>query len=244
MIRLFRTLAGWLFSALVLSLIVLISALTLRQFYRQLAAPIARFWGRTTLKIVGVRLHILNESTMKDSEARLCILNHQSMLDVMWVGAIAPRGFTGIGKKELRAIFPINVAWWALKLHYVDRGNPEKAIRSLQTVQQQIVDEQRTLVIAPEGTRSPSGEIGPFKSGPFHIATETHIPIHPVVVAGAFELMPKSAWASRPGDIYVQYLPPIDTTSWTTETLHHNRDRTREIIDQAYQELRLKVQAG
>ena len=243
MLRILRTLVAWLFSALVLTSIVLLSALTFRRFYRQLAAPIARFWGRTTLKIVGVRLHVLNETTMADSEARLCIINHQSLLDVMWFGAIAPRGFTGIGKKELRSIFPINVAWWALKLHYVDRGNPQKAIRSLQSVQQQIVDEQRTLVIAPEGTRSPNGEIGPFKSGPFHIATQTHIPIHPVLVAGAFDLMPKSAWTTLPGDIYVQYLPPIDTTSWTPEALHHNRDHTRQIMDVALQELRLKVQA-
>ena len=241
MLMFFRVLLAWLFSAFFLCLVAFFFILTLRRYHFELGAPIGRFWARTVLKIVGIEVILENPSPFTTPKARICIVNHQSLLDLLWFGAIAPTGFTAIGKKELRAIFPINLAWWALKLHYIDRSNPTKAISSLNALAEDLVSEKRTAVISPEGTRCDDGEIGPFKKGAFHLACQCGIPLYPVIVAGAYELFPITAMLPLPGKIYVKFLDPIDTSDWTTDTLVEHVETTRNTMVEEYEALRTRL---
>ena len=236
-----RVLLAWLFSAVYLLLVTLFFILTRRRYYITLAAPIGRLWARIALRIVGIKMELVNPSPFTGLEARICIVNHQSLLDLLWFGAVAPPGFTAIGKKELRAIFPINLAWWAFKLNYIDRSNPVQAIASLNKVGLELIADKRTVLIAPEGTRSADGEIGPFKRGAFHLACQSGLPIYPVVVAGAYELFPTSALLPRTGTLYVKFLEPIDTTGWTTETIPEHVESTRNRMLEEYEALRTRL---
>jgi hypothetical protein len=76
-----------------------------------------------------------------------------------------------------------------------------------------------SLVIAPEGTRSPTPRLARFKKGAFHIAMQAGVPIVPVVLRNTGDALPKSGFVVRPTTIEVVVLPPIDTSGWTRERL-------------------------
>ena len=107
-----------------------------------------------------------------------------------------------------------------------------------------MVADNRTIVISPEGTRSKNGELGEFKAGAFHMAIQTKAPVHPMVVAGAFELMPKSSWIPKPGTILLKFLPPIPTDDWSKETIESHIATTRDMMLKEYEQMRIMLKDG
>ena len=75
-----------------------------------------------------------------------------------------------------------------------------------------------SLLIFPEGTRSPTPVLGPFRKGAFHLAAQTGAPVVPVVVHNAHEVFPKQATVIRPGTVRVTVLRP--RRDWHPETLN------------------------
>jgi putative phosphoserine phosphatase/1-acylglycerol-3-phosphate O-acyltransferase len=75
------------------------------------------------------------------------------------------------------------------------------------------------LIIAPEGTRSATPALGRFKKGAFRLAMEARVPIVPVVFRNVLDALPKGGLVVRPAVIEAVILPPVDTYSWTLDTL-------------------------
>jgi 1-acyl-sn-glycerol-3-phosphate acyltransferase len=209
--QLIRYLFAWIFMFVYWPIVLSFHLVTFKQMPDSWLKAAIRFWGRSIFKILGIRIHQVNHSTVETTEARVVICNHQSTLDLPWGGAICPARPVTIGKKEVIYIPILNLIFWALDFIRVDRGNTQKALASLEGVAEQIKTGRKSLVIAPEGTRSPTGDVLPFKKGAFHIAVQAQVPIHPVIVHGAFECLPKHRWLPRRGDLYIQFLEPIST---------------------------------
>ena len=95
----------------------------------------------------------------------------------------------------------------------------EPAVRAL--------EHGRSIAIAPEGTRSITPRLGPFKKGAFHLAMQAGVPIVPVVFRNVLDAFPKDASVVRPATIEAVVLPPIDTSSWTVEGLDEEIARVR-----------------
>ena len=94
----------------------------------------------------------------------------------------------------------------------VDRGNRERAVAALNIATRsasQVSDSKCAVLIAPEGTRSTTGHLLPFKKGPFHIWSELNAPIVPMVSYGNYDLYPTGSWVNATGRIIVRYLKPI-----------------------------------
>jgi putative phosphoserine phosphatase/1-acylglycerol-3-phosphate O-acyltransferase len=86
-----------------------------------------------------------------------------------------------------------------------------------------------SICIAPEGTRSYSPRLGAFKKGPFHIAMQAGVPLVPVVIRNAGEMMARNGQTFRPGTVQVAALPPIETTHWTLVTMEQNIAAVRQL---------------
>ena len=76
-----------------------------------------------------------------------------------------------------------------------------------------------SVVIAPEGTRTPTPRLKRFKKGAFHLAMQGGVPIVPVIFRNALDALPKNALVMRPASIEAVVLPPVDTSAWTPEGL-------------------------
>lgn len=185
--------------------------------------------GDFSLGAAGVSLEIVGEHNLWKSRPAVFLFNHQSPLDVMLVTALLRRDFAAVAKKELQNHPMFAPLGYLGGIAYIDRSNASQAREALQPV----IDALRngtSIAIAPEGTRSPTAELLPFKKGPLHIAMQAQVPIVPMVIRNAGEVMPAhSPWIS-PGVVQVAVLDPIPTTGWTI------RDITPQLklIRQAY----------
>jgi len=98
---------------------------------------------------------------------------------------------------------------------FIDRADKEKAIEALGPAVETLRN-GTSLVIAPEGTRSETERLGPFKKGAFHMAMQAGVPIVPVVIHNALDSQPKGEVLFRPAMVQVEVLPAVDTSRWKT----------------------------
>ncbi|MGK5083472.1 lysophospholipid acyltransferase family protein [Bdellovibrionota bacterium FG-1] len=233
-----RTLVAWLYSAIYWAAVLSLHILCLKRLPPQWIAKAAHFWGRSTFWLLGIRLEVLNPCPFLDQQARVVVVNHQSGMDLVWGAIFCPPAPLVIGKKEVLFIPIINMIWWGLDFICIDRANHQKALAALKGVGHLITSERRSLVVAPEGTRTRDGSIGPFKKGAFHIAKQAQVPLYPLVVSGVFELMPKGSFLAKKGTIYAKFLDPILPADFGDD-LGALTDRVRQRMIETLAELSL-----
>jgi 1-acyl-sn-glycerol-3-phosphate acyltransferase len=111
----------------------------------------------------------------------------------------------------------------------IDRQHHEKAMRSLDIAARKI-REGKSVMSFPEGTRSTDGIIKPFKQGMFHFAIKAGVPIVPISIIGAGEIMPKRSLQINPGKIVMIIDRPIDVNDYSPENRQELIDRVRHVI--------------
>ena len=108
---------------------------------------------------------------------------------------------------------------------FIDRDDPAAALETMRTVEERAKN-GLSILIAPEGTRLDTTEVGPFKKGPFRLAMAAGIPIVPIVIRNAEIVAARNSVTINPGTVDVAVFPPIPVTDWTVETLP---DRIAEV---------------
>ncbi len=170
-------------------------------------------WGDLATSLAGVDLRIDGEEHLWSHRPAVFIFNHQSGLDPVLMVKMLRRDVTGVGKQEVRRNPIFGPLFGAAGVVFIDRSDTSKAIRALKPAVE-AVRQGRSLVIAPEGTRSPTPRLGRFKKGAFHIAMQAGVPIVPVVFRNVLDSLPKHALVLRPATIEAVVLPPVDTRGW------------------------------
>ena len=155
------------------------------------------------------------------------LFNHQSQLDVLILPKLLRGGFTAVAKKGLENAPGFGPIFRLADVAFVDRGDPAQARRALEPAVQRLRD-GLSLVIAPEGTRSATPTLGQFKKGAFHVAMQAGVPIVPIVIRNAGELMWRGASTISPGTVQVRVLPPVPTDGWTVEELDERIAEVRQ----------------
>ncbi len=215
-----RTLAGWGWTFAVFLMAPLLSLLSLGLFGPRLTTWLAHTWGPTCCRLLGVAVEVRGVEHLRHPGSRIVVANHTSALDMPLVALIAPKAPLVLAKAELRWVFPFNLMWVALGQRFVERKNKDRARASVDALVAALRRDERSIVLAPEGTRSRDGKLGRFKLGAFHMAAQTHVPIVPVLIRGAGPLMPPGRWWIEAGRCVVEIKPPIDTSAWVPEQVH------------------------
>jgi putative phosphoserine phosphatase/1-acylglycerol-3-phosphate O-acyltransferase len=184
-----------------------------------------------TLALAGVKLHVVGEEHLWSHRPAIFVFNHQSSLDVLIIGNLLRRDVTGVAKAEA-ASDPRFAVFGALAgVAYVDRSDTAQALSALDQVLDRLADGV-SIAIAPEGTRSTTATLGPFKKGAFHMAMQAGVPVVPIVIRNAGELMWRGSVLVRPGTIDIAVLPPVDTTGWRREDIDdHVEDVRRQFLE-------------
>lgn len=217
----------WTFAgAALIGLLALISA----RFRKGGYLPWLRAWGRVPLKLCGVTLEVHGLEHRDEPGAKLILFNHVSLLDIFLLSALFPERGLLLYKKELEVVPSLGAAVKALGMISIDRENLESAIASVTEAGRRIQEEEANCVISPEGTRSRKGGLQHFKLGAFHLAAEHSIPIVPLIMRGIEDVLPMGSFLMRSGLVRVDYLPPIDTSTWRQETVREHAQQVREIF--------------
>jgi len=186
---------------------------------------LGRLGVRLGLFLAGVRLTVLGQDELPADQHFIYMMNHASNLDVPAVFLVLKGEVRALGKKEL---FRLPVLATAMKMGGfipIDRSNRESAIQSMRGAAE-IAREGASFLLAPEGTRSRDGRLLPFKKGGFYLAIDSGVPVVPITVRGAFELMPPGSFAMLPGTIEIVFHEPIPTASLT----HKDRGRLVRMV--------------
>ncbi|MFC9790187.1 HAD-IB family hydrolase [Rhodococcus sp. NPDC127528] len=198
---------------------------------RQMAANLVGTFGPdVALTICGITLQLTGRENAWSERPAVFMFNHQSSLDMLVIGSVIRRDVTGVAKKEAAhdpRFVPVGAL---LDVAYIDRSDTTKAKAALAPA----VDKLRSgisIAIAPEGTRSPTPRLGRFKKGGFHLAIQAGVPIVPIVIHDAGELMWRNSLVAHPGTVHVEVLPPVSTEGWTVENLDGHVDEVRAMFE-------------
>jgi len=174
-------------------------------------------WGDLGTRAAGVALAVTGREHLALRPA-VFVFNHQSGADPFLLCALLRRDFVGVAKAEIRSNPLLGPAFAFADTVFVDRTDHEQAVRALDPA---VATLRRGLgiLIAPEGTRSASFDVAPFKKGAFRIALAARAPIVPIVLHDARNLLPRGGWIMRAGTVHVSVLAPIATEAWSLETL-------------------------
>ncbi|MGB3563280.1 MAG: lysophospholipid acyltransferase family protein [Thermoanaerobaculia bacterium] len=196
---------------------------------RRSLAVARRIWGPSTLALLGGKLEVAGRHRFDFSQAHLVAANHESLIDIPTLFAALPTGLRFLAKQELKQI-PF-LGWYAttMGMVYIDRHDSGAAAASIDQVSD-LLNEAESLVSFPEGTRSRSGEVEPFKTGVFVAAIKAGVPVVPVAISGAAQVLPPDGLRFRPGVIRVVIGRPIPTVSLSLEDRRELADEVRKKI--------------
>lgn len=192
---------------------------------------VTRFWSWMILALIGVTIKVRGLSRLDGRQQYLFLVNHQSNIDIpVLVQSLANFQLRWIAKKELLWVPFFGWAMWAGKHIILDRADSAGALGSLKRAAARMAS-GISVVVFPEGTRSPDGRLLPFKRGGFLLAAQTGAPIVPVTISGSYKIMPKGDWRLRPGIVEVHVSEPIPMTARRQGSLRALATEVQRIVE-------------
>src|SRR5262245_2666993 len=183
------------------------------------------------LAVAGVNVEVVQGAgNLWDARPCVFIFNHQSKLDPIVLMKLLRGGFTGVAKKEAENVPGFGQFFKLAGVAFIDRSNSAQIREALEPAVRKLRDEGTSLVLAPEGTRSATPRLGPFKKGAFHIAMQAGVPIVPIVMRNVGEVMWRGSQAIRPGTVEVAVLDPIDPSAWRRADLGDHVEAVRDLF--------------
>jgi 1-acyl-sn-glycerol-3-phosphate acyltransferase len=175
------------------------------------------------LRAVGVRVRVSGTERIPKG-ACLFAANHTSTLDAPAVVGAIPRRIAILLKESLFRWPIVGAAFRLAHFIPVERGR-DSAVASLEKATEALRAGQ-SFLIYPEGTRSPDGRLQKFKKGAVVMAIKAGAPIVPVACSGAHRLMKKRSLVLHPGEILVEFLPPINPCTFSLD----DRDALNDLV--------------
>lgn len=172
------------------------------------APALARAWARSVLALYGVRVELVGQ--VPPDRPLVVMANHTSHFDVLALYAGLPFPVRFVAKRELGYI---PFFGWALALGVavlIDRRDRGQAIAALDRAGA-LIRAGASVILFPEGTRTPDGVVGPLKKGPLHLAQAAAVPILPVGIRGSAAVLPKHGLVAQRGTITLHLGAPIAT---------------------------------
>jgi putative phosphoserine phosphatase/1-acylglycerol-3-phosphate O-acyltransferase len=197
-------------------------------FYGGMAAGVGAGLG---LALAGIDVSVSSGGEhLWSSRPCVFVFNHQSKLDPIILMKLLRGGFTGVAKKEAANVPGFGQFFRLAGVAFIDRGDTTQAKRALKPAVAKVRDEGLSLVLSPEGTRSPTPRLGPFKKGAFHIAMQAGVPMVPIVMRNVGEVMWRGSQTLHAGTVEVAVLAPLDTAEWSAATIDEHVAHVRGLF--------------
>lgn len=191
--------------------------------------PLQRWYAKWGLKVTGSSWKAVVHPKVDPNRPYLFAHNHTNHFDFILMHNATPHYKQGV---ELEEHFRIPFYGWFMKARGgipVKRGQKGQGPDVLAHCQREL-DKNHAILVFPEGTRTLTGRVGRFRTGAFFIARDLGLPVCPVAVTGAFELMRKGSLMLRPAELTVYVDEPIETAGLTDDEVVTLTDRVQGIV--------------
>ena len=191
-----------------------------------------KMWARWVIWSTGIQYEIDGLDNLNLDKQYIFMSNHESALDIVLGVAAIPSNIVFLAKKEL---FRVPVFGWAMEaagMIKIDRQNPEIARKSVSEAVETLMHSSFSTLIYPEGTRSNGEELLPFKKGGFILAIRTQLPVVPITILGAGNVLPKGTLAIKKSHIKMIIDNPIPTLEMDINDKDQLLQDCRNIINQ------------
>jgi 1-acyl-sn-glycerol-3-phosphate acyltransferase len=195
-------------------------------------------WARMILWVSGVRVEAFGTENADPNVARIYMSNHQSAFDIFALLDKLQINFKFILKQELMRIPLLGFAMNRAGYIAIDRRDPKRAVVSINEAARKIRAGTSVLVF-PEGTRSPDGRRRPFKKGGFHLALKSGCDIVPVTIVNSYQIMPKGSLRIHRGKIIMVIGTPISMEGRRKRDMEVLMREVGEAMNRAMEENRL-----
>jgi 1-acyl-sn-glycerol-3-phosphate acyltransferase len=194
---------------------------------------IARLWSQMILWTVGATVEVEGLDRIDISKPQVYVVNHLSAFDIPVLYTHLPFQFRILAKKEL---FRYPFMGWHLRRSGqipVVLENPKASVRSLNLAVASI-RKGNSLVIFPEGGRSPNGQLQSFMGGAFYAAVKAQVDVVPIVLVGTYEMLKMNSYHIKPGPIQMVVGSPISTTGMSTRDIAKITEQARIMMGDLY----------
>ncbi len=174
----------------------------------------ARLWGKVALLANRVKVRIEGVEHLDGKGPYIFMSNHQGYYDIFALLGHLPVQFKWLAKKELFSIPFFGWTMAAVGYISIDRGGTRNTVEAMNKAARKIRDGM-SVVIFPEGSRSPDGSIQPFKKGGFTLAIKSKVPIVPIAISGSRDIMPKDKLTAISGEVRIRMDHPIETENYS-----------------------------
>lgn len=177
----------------------------------------------------GIKLNVQGRENLEAQRPAIFVFNHRTNIDGLMAAALVAHDYTVVAKKDLQKD-PIvgGVVGRLMDTAYVDRGNTQAALESLQQVEE-LAAKGLSVLLAPEGTRSDTTSVAPFKKGAFRMAMAAGVPVVPIIIRNAEEISGRNAITMQPGTVDVVVAEPISVQDWTLSNLEARVAEVRQL---------------
>ena len=185
---------------------------------RRVHAYCAVPWAKSVLWVCGVKVRVQGLQNLEANVPRIYMVNHQSYFDIFALLANLPVQFKFVLKEELMRIPFLGPAMRKAKYVGIAREDPRKAVKSMNEAADRF-REGSSILIFPEGTRSPDGQLQSFKPGGFHLALKVKGDIVPVSIVGTHRIVPKGSLRIQKGKSVMVIGKPILAQKYSKKTM-------------------------
>ena len=175
---------------------------------RTMGYYIPMIWARLFCFLTLVKVEVKGRENISDGQSYVFVANHQGAYDIFSIYGYLGHNFRWMMKKSLEKIPLVGYSCKVSGHIMVDRSSPAGVKRTIQTAEKRLSGGM-SVVVFPEGSRTPDGKMHAFKKGAYFLATEFNLPVVPITIDGSYKVMP--IWAKLPqwGKITLTIHKPI-----------------------------------
>jgi 1-acyl-sn-glycerol-3-phosphate acyltransferase len=190
---------------------------------------VVAFWSGLLLRLYSMPVTVTGIERLDLSRPRIYAANHLSALDIPLVYRYLPFQFRIIAH---RLVFRVPLVGWHLRAAGQLMIDPDSVALSRKALREAVETLRRGLpmVIFPEGERSPTGQMQPFRRGAFYVAVEAQADVVPIAISGTYRAFPIGSAHMRPGPLQLIIGDPIPVAGYTRRDLDALAKRTQAAV--------------
>lgn len=169
----------------------------------------AHLWARLFCIMSFVRVTVTGSENISKGTSYVFVANHQGAYDIFSIYGYLGHNFKWMMKKSLERIPLVGYSCRKAGHIFVDNHSPAAIRQTMQAAERQLADGM-SVVVFPEGSRTLDGHVHAFRRGAYTLAVEFGLPVVPLTIDGAYDVMPRTAILPRPGHIKLTIHRPIE----------------------------------